>query len=102
MALSACSSSSSSADNKSAGAPASSGSTATGTPIKIGVISTDSGNTGTSDDVPDTVKQWQAFVNAHGGISGRRVEVTEIDDGGNPAQALQGFNTLKSEGAVAI
>jgi branched-chain amino acid transport system substrate-binding protein len=79
-------------------------SSAGGTPIKIGVISTDHFKPQEidSNDVPETAKRWQAYVNAHGGINGHPVSVTEIDDRGNPASGLQALEELKNDGVVAI
>ncbi len=42
----------------------------------------------------DVAKAWADSVNASGGINGHPVNMTTMDDGGNPATALQDAKTL--------
>ena len=114
LAVTACGSSSSS--NTSAAAPASSTAASTassaaasgaaspsGVPLVIGVISSDSGATGTDNDVPTTAADWQTYVNAHGGIAGHPVQVIVEDDADNAAKALQAAQDLiENKHAIAI
>jgi hypothetical protein len=37
-----------------------------GTPLVIGVVSTDSGATGTTSDASTTVQDWSHYINTHG------------------------------------
>jgi branched-chain amino acid transport system substrate-binding protein len=76
----------------------------TGAKIVIGVIASESG-TGvtTNSDVTTTAKNWQDYVNAHGGINGSPVSVIVKDDGDNAATALQDAQQLiKNDHAIAI
>ncbi len=101
--LAACSSSSSS--KASAGASAGSGKVAgtqTG-PIKIGMITSLSGAytpLGTNDKLG--AEQEVNAINAAGGINGRKIDLIIEDDGTNPTQAVTDYQTLVSDGVVAI
>lgn len=98
--ISACGSSSS-------GSASSGGSAASklaGPEIVIGVIASQSG-TGvtTNSDVTTTAKNWQNYVNAHGGIGGAPVKVIVKNDEYNAATALQDAQELiQNDHAVAI
>jgi branched-chain amino acid transport system substrate-binding protein len=117
LAMTACSSSSTSgtpaaaatsgaaaaASGAASGAAASASSSPAGAPLVIGVISSDSGATGTDNDVPTTAADWQAYVNAHGGIAGHPVQVIVEDDADNAAKALQDAQDLiQNKHAIAI
>ncbi len=43
-----------------------------------------------------------AYVNARGGVSGRRIQIVPIDLGSGSAQAVQGFRTLRSNGVQYV
>lgn len=43
-----------------------------------------------------------AYVNARGGVMGRRIEIVPIDLGSGAAQAVQGYRTLRSEGVQYV
>jgi branched-chain amino acid transport system substrate-binding protein len=76
----------------------------TGPKVVIGVISSQSG-TGvtTNSDTSTTAKDWQNYVNAHGGINGSPVSVIVKDDGNNAATALQDAQELiQNDHAIAI
>jgi branched-chain amino acid transport system substrate-binding protein len=106
LAITACSSSSSS--SSSPGSAASTGSAAAasnlkGAPLVIGVISSDSGYGGNNPDVPTTAKDWETYVNSHGGIAGHPVQVIVEDDADNAAKALQDAQDLiQNKHAIAI
>jgi branched-chain amino acid transport system substrate-binding protein len=71
--------------------------------LVFGVIATDSGPDGVTNDTPKTAHAWEAYVNAHGGINGHRVDVIVEDDAGNAATGLQDAQTLiKTDHAIAI
>jgi branched-chain amino acid transport system substrate-binding protein len=86
----------------SAAVPAAGGSPATGSTIKVGVISSDSGPAGTVNDIPVTIARWQTYTNAHGGINGHPVDLIEMNDQTNPAIALQDAQTLLNDHVIAI
>jgi branched-chain amino acid transport system substrate-binding protein len=74
-----------------------------GGPIKIGLLTSLTGNytpLGTGD------KQGVQFVvdqaNAKGGINGRQVQLEVVDDGSNPNQSVIQLNQLNSDGVVAV
>lgn len=43
-----------------------------------------------------------AYVNAHGGVLGRKIQIVPIDLGSGAAQAIQGFRTLRSQGVQYV
>jgi branched-chain amino acid transport system substrate-binding protein len=106
LAISACSSSSSSSSSSASAASTGSSAAASnlkGAPLVIGVISSDSGYGGNNPDVPTTAKDWETYVNSHGGIAGHPVSVIVEDDADNAATALQDAQDLiQNKHAIAI
>lgn len=105
LAITACSSSSSSSSSASAVSAGSSAASSNlkGAPLVIGVISSDSGYGGNNPDVPTTAKDWETYVNSHGGIAGHPVSVIVEDDADNAATALQDAQDLiQNKHAIAI
>lgn len=85
-----------------AGGGSSASSTATGTPINVGSITTASGPQ-QRIEASDAIQAWAKSVNAAGGINGHPVNLTVEDDQGNAATALQAAKTLvESDHVVAI
>ena len=72
-----------------------SSSPAAGQPIKIGISLSLSGD---FSDPGKAVKRgyelWAAYVNAHGGILGRQVQLKIVDDASNPNQAVTNYQNL--------
>ena len=96
MLVAGCSSSHKSSGGTSSGAaPSAAGDLSTsaaahltGSPIKIGLISTLSGPQASSGDQGAVVAPaWAKWVNAHGGINGHPVQIFSEDDGGDPVKA---------------
>jgi len=106
LAITACSSSSSSSSSPAAAAAtgtSAASSAPSGAPLVIGVISSDSGYGGNNPDVPTTAKDWETYVNSHGGIAGHSVQVIVEDDADNAATALQDAQDLiQNKHAIAI
>ncbi len=117
LALAACSSSSSSSTTTSTGGSTpSSGASATssspvtsstgsasGTPIKIGVVCDCSGTYGSTESLEAKVDQaWADEVNAAGGLNGHPVDLITKDDGTVPANSVTAAESLISDGVVAI
>jgi branched-chain amino acid transport system substrate-binding protein len=79
------------------------GEAASGTPIKIGLIT---GLTGPFSvnlgQVGNVAGVWEEAVNGSGGIAGAPVEVIVKDDSGEPSKALVAARELVSEGVVAV
>lgn len=99
--LGACGSSGSTKAGASAGSGKVAG-TQTG-PIKIGMITSLSGAytpLGTNDKLG--AEQEVAAINAAGGINGRKIDLVVEDDGTNPTQAVTDYQTLVSDGVMAI
>ncbi len=72
-------------------------------PIKIGMITSLSGQytpLGTNDKLG--AEQQVAAINAAGGIGGRKIDLIVEDDKTDPTQAVTDFQTLKSDGVVAL
>jgi branched-chain amino acid transport system substrate-binding protein len=108
FAASACSSSGS---TSAAGSGSTSGSVSadckpapTGAPLKIGVISTDTGGAGLQGpgDAPAVVAAWKQYVTCQGGIAGHSVDVTYFNDQSNPAVSVQDAKTLVDDHVIAI
>jgi branched-chain amino acid transport system substrate-binding protein len=76
----------------------------TGSPIKIGLMSTLSGPQASAGSQGAAVAPaWAAWVNANGGINGHPVEVISEDDGGDPAKAQAAEKKLvDTDNVVAI
>lgn len=98
--LAACSSSSKPASTSNT---TSHGATATGAPIKVGVICDCSGSFGADDTANvDTYKAFMDAVNASGGINGHQVQLIVEDEGGIPGNAITDIQTLISDHVDAV
>jgi branched-chain amino acid transport system substrate-binding protein len=72
-------------------------------PIKIGMIASLTGNyapLGTNDKL--AVEQVINGLNTKGGINGRKIELSILDDGSDPNQTVIQFNKLVADGVVAV
>ena len=69
-------------------------STATGTPIKIGVVASLSDKPLPATAGPEGLKAWAATVNGKGGLQGHPVEIVVRDDGNDPAKSLTAVKQL--------
>jgi branched-chain amino acid transport system substrate-binding protein len=66
-----------------------------GQPIMVGAVGSYSGPEAASlGAAAATIKAWQDYTNANGGINGHPVKVVVADDGGNPTTALQDVKKL--------
>ena len=78
-------------------------STATGTPIKIGVVASLSNKPLPATAGPEGLKAWAAAVNGKGGLAGHPVEIVVKDDGNDPTKSLTAVKQLvEEEEVVAI
>jgi branched-chain amino acid transport system substrate-binding protein len=78
-------------------------STATGSPVKIGVIASLSGQPLPAIAGPEALKAWAATVNGKGGLQGHPVKIVVKDDGNDPAKGLTAVKELvEKDGVVAI
>jgi branched-chain amino acid transport system substrate-binding protein len=89
MVAAACGSSSSSPSAGSSGS-------ATGTPIKVGVVCSCTGPFGATGiaDAGKVAKAWAESVNAAGGIQGHPVDLVVDDDASNPATSVTAATSL--------
>jgi len=86
------------ADKASAGGGGASG----GGSIPIGLVTDVSGPFVTvGKDVEAAVKLAVEEINADGGVNGAQLDLTMIDTGGEPPQAVTGYRSLVDNGAVA-
>jgi len=72
-------------------------------PIKIGMVTSLTGNyapLGTNDKL--AVQQIIDGVNAKNGINGRKIDLEIVDDGSDPNQSVIQFNKVIGDGAVAV
>jgi branched-chain amino acid transport system substrate-binding protein len=78
-------------------------STATGTPIKIGVVGSLSGKSLPATAGPEGLKAWAATINGKGGLQGHPVEIVVKDDANDPTKSLTAVKQLvEQENVVAI
>ena len=94
-ALAACSSSSSSSSTGSTAATGSASATSSSAPITIGAslsLTGDFSADGTAYD--QGYKLWAKDINAAGGILGRQVKLTILDDKSDPNQVVTNYETL--------
>jgi len=76
---------------------------ATSGPIKIGMVTSLTGNyapLGTNDKL--AVQQIVDAQNARGGINGRTIDLQIVDDGSDPNQTVIQFNKVIGDGVVAV
>lgn len=103
LGLSACGSDD---DDKAAAPPAAETTTqaaASGEPIKVGNITALAGFGGIFESFHEALKAKIDHVNANGGVDGRPIELTVIDDTGDPGKnAAAARKLVQDEGAVAI
>src|SRR5437764_8627191 len=72
-------------------------------PIKIGMVTSLTGNyapLGTNDKL--AAQQIVDGVNAKNGINGRKIDLEVVDDGSDPNQSVIQFNKVIGDGAVAV
>ena len=72
-------------------------------PIKIGMVTSLTGNyapLGTNDKL--AAQQIIDGVNAKNGINGRKIDLEIVDDGSDPNQSVIQFNKVIGDGAVAV
>src|SRR5918911_2992517 len=77
--------------------------TASSGPIKIGMVTSLTGNyapLGTNDKL--AAQQIVDGVNAKNGINGRKIDLEIVDDGSDPNQTVIQFNKVIGDGAVAV
>jgi branched-chain amino acid transport system substrate-binding protein len=103
MVAAACSSSSKPAATTPTSASGTNGAPAPGTPIKVGVVCTCSGNFGSTVlPVEEVYKSWASTVNASGGLEGHPIQLVTEDDGGTPGTSVSDVQTLISDHVLAI
>jgi branched-chain amino acid transport system substrate-binding protein len=104
LVLAACGGSDDNSSSDGGGSAAAAPEGPPGPAIKLGMICSCSGpQAGTLALVDRAAKSWANNVNENGGINGHAVELTVLDDGGNPAQSLQYAKQLvEHDGVMAI
>jgi branched-chain amino acid transport system substrate-binding protein len=86
-----------------AGGASTQSSTTPSGPIKIGLLTSLTGNyapLGTNDRL--AAVQMTDQINAKGGINGRKIDLDIVDDGSDPNQTVVQLNKLIDDGVVAI
>lgn len=82
---------------------ASAGAASGGSPINIGFICSCTGPLASSVQIGEPAfKAWVSYVNASGGISGHKVNVTYMDDGSSPTQSTTQIQQLLSQNIAAL
>jgi branched-chain amino acid transport system substrate-binding protein len=84
------------------GATSAAASSPSGTPLVLGIISSDTGPVVTTDQ-STTVKAWTKYTNSHGGINGHPVKIDYFNDTSSAATAIQDATTLiQNDHVIAI
>ena len=111
LAVAGCSSSSSSqaggAAPSATGGAASSGTgapdpTPTGSPVKIGVIYTNDNPLGDSPEIANAAEAAQSYINAHGGMGGRPLQVQTCNEMNNPQADIQCATSFVNGGQISV
>jgi branched-chain amino acid transport system substrate-binding protein len=76
--------------------------TSSGTPLVIGVLTTETTSEGTNLDPQNTMNAWEHYINGNGGIGGHKVQVVLKDDHNDPAQAEADAQALIQDHVIAI
>ena len=70
---------------------------ATGATINVGEVCTcTAGAGGSTNDVPNAVTAWAAYLNTHGGVNGHPVKVYYEDDADDPAKSISEVHQMVS------
>jgi branched-chain amino acid transport system substrate-binding protein len=86
-----------------AGGVSDSGTTDQSGPIKLGATATITGPyAGSCTKQVAGAQGWIDAVNAEGGVNGRQIEWTVLDDAGDPQRGVSNVRKLIGEGAVAL
>jgi branched-chain amino acid transport system substrate-binding protein len=79
------------------------GSAASTAPIKLGQSTSLTGVLAADCAPPSQgLNAWIKYVNSKGGISGRKIDLTTLDDAANPAQAVANVRTFATDGVTAV
>ncbi len=83
---------------------ASGGSQPTGSTLKIGALSDETGPCANvpNQDQFNTISAWEKYVNDHGGVAGHPVKVTAIDTKCDPAAAAAAAQQLIADNVLAL
>jgi branched-chain amino acid transport system substrate-binding protein len=73
---------------------------ASGAPIVLGNVSTNTRNGQTDNSLPEALQAWASWTNAHGGVNGRPVKVITKDDNGDVSQAVAAVKELVEQDHV--
>jgi ABC-type branched-subunit amino acid transport system substrate-binding protein len=74
----------------------------TGEPLKVMTVTTLNAAGPTYQNIANTAKAYESYINARGGIAGRPLEVTVCDEQFDPAVATTCAREAVSEGMVSI
>jgi branched-chain amino acid transport system substrate-binding protein len=103
LALAACGSSGGSTTSGAAGSTAGGGTSSSATAISIGAICDCSGADATTNGpAEDGLQAWVGKTNASGGLNGRRIHLTVLDDKSDETQALSDARQLISQQVSAL
>ncbi len=90
------------AADSTAGAGTAAGEAPTGDPIKVMTVTTLNAAGPTYENIANTAKAYESYINARGGIAGRPLEVTVCDEQFDPAVATTCARQAVDEGMVSI
>jgi branched-chain amino acid transport system substrate-binding protein len=106
LAVAGCSSSSSSSQAGGAALSATGGAASApapaGSPVKIGVIYTNNNPLGDSPEIADAAEAAQSYINAHGGMGGRPLQIQTCNEANNPQADIQCATSFVNGGEISV
>ena len=84
------------------GGTGASGPATTGSPVKIGVIYTNDNPLGDSPEIADAAEAAQSYINAHGGMGGRPLQIQTCNEMNNPQADIQCATSFVNGGQISV
>jgi branched-chain amino acid transport system substrate-binding protein len=81
---------------------AGSGTLAAASPVKIGVIYTDHNPLGDSPEIKNAAEAAQSYINAHGGMGGRPLQIQTCNEMNNPQADIQCATSFVTGGEISV
>ena len=73
-----------------------------GSPVKIGVIYTNNNPLGDSPEIADAAEAAQSYINAHGGMGGRPLQIQTCNEANNPQADIQCATSFVNGGQISV
>ena len=73
-----------------------------GSPVKIGVIYTNDNPLGDSPEIANAAEAAQSYINAHGGMGGRPLQIQTCNEMNNPQADIQCATSFVNGGEISV